>query len=235
MRKYFITGLVILLPVALTVIIVVFLVTLLTGPFIEFVQSILVHYGLVDQGFLFLSAKQLQYVFSQVLILCTLFFLTLSLGFIARWFLIHYLIQAWDYMLHRIPLISSVYKTSQDIIQTVLTSDIKSFKQVVLVPFPSPESHTIGLVTRENLKGIPGKENERLTAVFIPTTPNPTSGYLVIYNEKELTYLDMKVEEALKYIISCGVILNEPFKELTREIEETSINENPEKNVPKNG
>jgi uncharacterized membrane protein len=217
MKKYFITGLVILLPLALTIIIVIFMVNLLTNPFIEAVQSILVHYGLIDRGFLFLNAQQVQYAVSQILILCSLFFATVFLGFIARWFLVHYLIKAWDYTLYRIPLIRTVYKTSQDVINTILKSDTKSFKQVVLVPFPSEESHSIGLITREYVPGLPCNKDHHYVAVFVPTTPNPTSGYLILYEKKDLTYVDMKVEEALKYIISCGVILNEPFKEISLE------------------
>lgn len=212
MKKYFITGIVILLPLALTLLIVIFLINLLTDPFVGIVQSILDRYGLLDQDFLFLSSNQIQYVVSQLLILATLFFVTIFIGFIARLFFFHYVLKAWDYIIHRIPFISSVYKTCQDVINTILQSDTKSFKQVVIVPFPNPNSHSIGLVTRENLPGLPTKEGEKMIAVFVPTTPNPTSGYLVMFKESSITYLDMKVEEALKYIISCGVILNEPFK-----------------------
>lgn len=217
MKKYFITGLVILLPLALTFVIVLFMINLLTDPFVEIVQSFLDRYGLLDQDFLFLSSEQIQYVVSQVLILVSLFFFTVLLGFIARLFFFHYVIKAWDYIIHKIPFIRSVYKTCQDVINTILQSDTKSFKQVVIVPFPNPESHSIGLVTRENLPGIPSKSGQKMVAVFVPTTPNPTSGYLVMFEEDSIVYLDMKVEEALKYIISCGVILNEPFKRITKE------------------
>lgn len=217
MRKYFITGLILLLPLALTLVIVVFLVNLLTEPFVGAVQSFLDHYGLIDHDFLFLSARQLQYIVSQILILISLFFITVGLGFLARLFFFHYVIKAWDYMIHRIPIIRSVYKTCQDVIHTILKSDTKSFKQVVVVPFPGPESHSIGLVTREDLPGVPHQEGKKIIAVFVPTTPNPTSGYLVMYPEDSVAYVDMKVEEALKYIISCGVILKEPFKIISEE------------------
>ncbi len=213
MKKYFITGLVILLPLALTVVIVVFLINLLTTPFMEIVQSIFHRYDLLDKNFLFLSASQIQYVSGQILILSFLFLFTIFLGFVAKLFLFHYLIKAWDYMINRIPVIRSVYKTCRDVINTILTSDTKSFKQVVIVPFPSKDSHSIGLVTRDNLPAIPHTKDKELIAVFVPTTPNPTSGYLIMYDESDLIYIDMKVEEALKYIISCGVILNETFTE----------------------
>lgn len=215
MKKYFITGLVILLPLALTLAIIVFFVNLLTGPFVDIVKSILGYYDLIDSSFLFLSADQLQKYVSQLIILALLFFFTIGLGMLARWFLFHYVIKLWEYAIHRIPFISSVYKTCQDVIQTIFTSNTNSFKQVVLVPFPSTETLAIGLLTRDNLPAM-GKHKEPLVAVFVPTTPNPTSGFLMMFKENDLIYLDMKVEEALKYVISCGVI-STPINTMTKE------------------
>lgn len=220
MKKYFITGLVILLPLAVTLAIVLFFLNLLTGPFIGIVQSLFDHYHLFEKSFSFLGAKQTQIIIAQVSILLFLFLFTVLLGFLARWFFLHALIKFWDSLIHRIPFISSVYKTCQDVINTMLTSETKSFKQVVLVPFPFKDSHSIGLVTREEIKGVSTKNGDTFVAVFVPTTPNPTSGYLVLYKPEDLIYIDMKVEEALKYIISCGVIMNEPLKAL----EEKKIN-----------
>jgi uncharacterized membrane protein len=157
----------------------------------------------MQKGFLFLSGDQIKKLFSQIIILILLFFVTVSLGIIARWFFFHYLVRLWEQILAKIPFISGIYKTCQDIIYTLFVSSSNSFKKVVLVPFPSPNSHAIGLVTNDipeiNKKG-------PYVAVFVPTTPNPTSGFLMIFDEKDLVYLDMKVEEALKYVISCGVI-----------------------------
>jgi uncharacterized membrane protein len=213
-KAYFITGLVILLPLALTLAIVIFLFNLLTEPFVGIVKAIMGHYNLFESGFLFLSADQLQKLFSQIIILSLLFFLTVSLGLIARWFFFHYLVRLWERALTKIPFISGVYKTCRDIIQTLFASSSTSFKQVVLVPFPSPDVFAIGLVTNEKISGIHSEKT--YTAVFVPTTPNPTSGFLMMFSEEDLVYLDMKVEEALKYVISCGVIatpLNRKIKE----------------------
>lgn len=205
MKKYFITGLVILLPLALTLAIVIFIVNLLTDPFVDIFKSLFTHLGLFNNGFLFLSADQLQRNISQLLILLLLFFSTVGLGVLARWFFIHYLIRFWEYILYKIPVISSVYRTCQDIITTIFSSDTSSFKQVVLVPFPSKETMAIGFLTKENISPI-GKITQPMVAVFVPTTPNPTSGFLLLIQEADIVYIDMKVEEALKYIISCGVI-----------------------------
>ena len=225
MKKYFVTGLVILLPLALTIMIIVFVINFLTEPFVGIFSAIFQHYNLFENGFLFFSAAQLQIFISQVLILILLFFFTISLGIIARWFFINYLLDLWDYVLHRIPLVSSIYKTSQDVIKNLFASKANSFKQVVLVRFPNPDTLTVGLVTRENFPGLPNS-NESLVAVFVPTTPNPTSGFLLMFKPEEVTYLDMKVEDAFKYIISCGVIMT-PFKSIIKDHTKTNA-ANPE-------
>lgn len=216
MKKYFITGLVILLPLTLTLAVVGFIFNLLTEPFLGISKAILARYGLLDSGFLFLSASQLQTAFSQVLILAALFLFTLLLGLIARWFFFHYIIRFWESLIHRIPLISTVYKTCQDVIKTIFTANSNAFKQVVMVRFPNQETRTIGLVTREGLPGTGVGMDSDLLVVFVPTTPNPTSGFLTIVKKEDVVYLDMSVEDAFKYVISCGMIMA-PFKDIEPE------------------
>jgi uncharacterized membrane protein len=221
MKKYFITGLIILLPLALTIGVFVFIFNFLTEPFVGIFDSILQHYGIADIGLLFWSHDEVQNGVSRILILCFLFFFTVALGVVARWFFVHYFLQFWDYLIRRIPLISSVYKTFQDVIKTLFTSNTKSFKQVVMVRFPNKDSYSIGLVTRENMSSILDNE-EPMVTVFVPTTPNPTCGFMMIYKESDLVYLDMKVEDAFKYIISCGVI-QPNITELKREKAESLL------------
>jgi uncharacterized membrane protein len=205
-KKHFITGLMILLPLAVTLAVISFLFNLLTKPFAGVIAQILSHYNILNQDYLFATAREIQYFISQVLILVFLFLFTVLLGYIARYFLVNYLLRLWDYLLHRIPLIRSIYKASKDVINTLFTSQTKSFKQVVLVPFPNKGSQAIGFITQDEL-GILGKNQEEQVAVFVPATPNPTSGFLMVYPRSEIVYLDMKVEEAFKYVISCGVLL----------------------------
>ncbi len=207
MKRCFITGLVILLPVTLTIAIVIFVFNLLTVPFLGLVKTVFGHYGLFENGFLFFNAEQLQNLVAQLLILVSLFFITIGLGIIARWFFFHTMIKFAEYIVRYIPLVSTIYKTSKDVIKTIFTSETKSFKQVVLVRFPNPESYSIGLVTREEIPGLKQTDFEDAVAVFVPTTPNPTSGFMVIYKKQDLIFLDMKVEDAFKYVISCGVIM----------------------------
>ncbi len=200
MKKYFITGLVILLPLAVTLAIVIFIINFLTHPFIGFFEHSL-------EGFSWYAPyKGIIHFSLQILLLIAFFFFTMLLGFLARALVFKTLLSLYDYVMHRIPLIKTIYKATQQIIQTIFGTSSRSFKQVVMVPFPIHGSWAIGLVSSpaptlcEKTLGIP------LVSVFVPTTPNPTSGYLMMYKLEEVVYIDMKIEDALKYMISCGVI-----------------------------
>lgn len=216
MKKYFITGLATLLPLALTIVIVAFIVNLFTNPFIGIVQEFFRRHDLLETNFLFFTADQVQLYVSKILILTLLFFFIVILGMLTQWVIVHYFIRLGDYIFHRIPVVRTIYKTSQDVIKTIFGGSSRSFKQVVLVPFPNPQSFSVGLVTREDLQVPSPGVKKSVVAVFVPTTPNPTSGFLVMYEPEKLIYLDMKVEDAFKYIISCGVIqspFNSPINE----------------------
>lgn len=202
-KQHFIAGLVILLPLTLTIAIVLFIFNFLTAPFVGFVTTFFTHYGLFQDGFLFFSASQTLYYAAQLLILLVIVSFTLFLGVLARGFLFHYFLHFGEYILHRIPIINVIYKISQDIIKTIFSSKSDSFKKVVLLRFPNKETYSIGLITRESL---PGLLDDEYVAAFVPTTPNPTSGYLVMVKREDVVYLDISVEEAMKYVISCGVV-----------------------------
>ena len=111
-----------------------------------------------------------------------------------------------DFILHKIPLVSKVYKTSQEVIKTIFMSNTNSFKQVVMVSFPLNGAYCIGMISNSAPKQCSDAAGDEMVSVFVPTTPNPTSGYLLMYRKKDVVYLDMKVEDAVKFIISCGVI-----------------------------
>lgn len=209
MKKYFITGLVILLPLAVTIAIVVFIVNFLTGPFIGLVTDTLGKYGFVRKGFLFLTPEQVLRYGSQLLILISLFIFTLILGLIARWFFFKSLLTLSDRILHKIPLVNKVYKTTQEIIKTLFATDKNSLKQVVMVPFPKENVYVMGLISRESPKICSDKAGAELFSILVPTTPNPTTGFLLMYRKEDIIYLDMKAEDAIKYIVSCGVITPE--------------------------
>lgn len=226
LKKHFITGLVILLPLALTIAIVGFVFNLLTGPFLGMVKAIFEHYHLLDHGFLVLNADQVQNLVAKLLILFSLFTIVIGLGFIARWFFFNTFLKITEYIVRKIPLVNSIYKICQDVIKTLFTSDTNSFKQVVLARFPHAETYSIGFITRDEIPGFSSTSYSTSVAVFIPTTPNPTSGFLIMFKREELIYLDMKVEEAFKFIISCGMISPE-FRSISKNpvFEHTKINQ----------
>jgi uncharacterized membrane protein len=207
MKKHFITGLIILLPLVMTIAIVVFLVNLLTEPFTDIVSALLDQIGV--KGFLFFTHQQVLKYGSKILILLILFLFTVSLGMLARLFLIDPLLRLGDSILHRIPLINTIYKTTKDIIQTLFVSDSKAFKQVVMVPFPRQGVYVLGLIASDAPTICNQTLSEDLVSVFIPTTLNPTTGFLLMFKRSDLTPVAISPEDALKYIISCGVILPE--------------------------
>jgi uncharacterized membrane protein len=207
MRRSFLTGLIILLPLAVTIAIVIFIVNLLTDPFTGMVGSALEYTPLgSSQGFLFLTHDQLVHIVSQVLVLILLFLVTIGLGFLTHLFFFHALLKTGDYLLAHIPVVNKVYKTSQEIIKTLIGSSKNAFKQVVMVPFPSSKVYSIGLISGPGPAHCAEALGESLISVFVPTTPNPTSGYLLMFKSEEVIFLDLKVEDALKYVISCGVV-----------------------------
>ena len=110
-------------------------------------------------------------------------------------------IQWTDHTLMRVPLLNKIYGAIKQV-NASFSNNKSSFKQVVLVPFPHGVSRAIGFVTGEQIS----PENQKLVTVFVPTTPIPTSGFLLLFPESEITYLDMSVADGIKFIISLGAI-----------------------------
>lgn len=206
LKKYFLTGLIILLPLTITITIVAFIVNFLTKPFMGIVTKYLSKTKIAQLTLHTLSPDQVIKYGSQIIIIIGLILFTFLLGYIARLFLIKYIFVLSDKVLKKIPIVNKVYKTTQEIIKTLFITDKDSFKQVVLAPFPSSKAYGIGLVSRKSPNSCKKNLKQELISVFIPTTPNPTSGFLLMYKKEELIFLDMKTEEAIKYIISCGAV-----------------------------
>lgn len=179
----------------------VFVFNLLTEPFAGLIKEIFSHHHFLEK-----TPEKFQQVLSQIIILILLFFFTVFLGIVGRWLLINYILRISERLVQRIPFIRAVYNTCKDVIKTLFATQNKSFKQVVLAPYPNADTYCLGFLTRDNMRGLGSPSDEELIAVFIPCTPNPTSGFLMMFKKEELIYLNMKVEEAFKYVISCGVI-----------------------------
>ena len=202
MKKYFFAGLALLLPVAVTVWVIKFFVNFLTKPFIGIVTPLFTTYIHLP----FHVPEQAIRTISQILILVALFVFTWFLGFVARRLFFNQLLRFGDQLLHKIPLVNKVYKTSKDIVQSLFNSKKGSFQQVVLLPFPYKGAYCLGLISSDSPSTCSKSVDAEMVSIFIPTTPNPTSGYLVMCRKEDLIFLDMKGEAAIKYVVSCAVI-----------------------------
>lgn len=191
MKNNFLTGLVILLPIALTFWIMALLVNILTNPFTGLVESFFNYYHL--------QQSWTPYV-SKLLILAVLLGLVFFAGLIGRLLFLNPLFRFGDRLLHRLPLVNKVYKASQDVVHSLFSDEKSSFSEVVLVPFPNARSLSIGLISSK--KDTPAGK----VSVFVPGTPNPSMGFMLLFRQDQLIPLDLKVDEALKFVVSCGVI-----------------------------
>jgi uncharacterized membrane protein len=133
-------------------------------------------------------------------------FLVGLVGRAARYYLGKKLIQLADLALMRVPLLNKIYGAFKQINEALTSSKTTSFKQVVLVEFPRAGLYSIGFVTGAQHGEVQVKTKERVVGVFVPTTPNPTSGFIVLVPEKDIIKLEMSVADGIKYIMSLGSV-----------------------------
>lgn len=114
-------------------------------------------------------------------------------------------VEAWDRLVHRIPLVRSVYSGAKQVAETVFSDGSTSFKRVLLVEYPRKGVWSLCFQTSSDLDEIQARTARPVVCVFVPTTPNPTSGFILFVPREELVPLDMTVDEGLKMIISLGV------------------------------
>ena len=117
------------------------------------------------------------------------------------------LVRYWDDLLKRIPLVRSIHGGVKGFAESVLSNSGNSFKQVVMIEYPRKGVWSIGFVTAENISEISAKTGTRQVCVFIPTTPNPTSGFILMVPHHEVQPLDMSIDAAMKMIVTLGVVI----------------------------
>jgi uncharacterized membrane protein len=131
--------------------------------------------------------------------------LILALGVIAGNVFGRHLILMWEALLKRIPLVNKIYTATYQISEAFLgKQEKKIFSRVALVEFPRPGTYAVGFITSTAVGEVQEKTAQQVCSVFIPTTPNPTSGFLVLEPEERVIKLDMSVEDAIKFVISAG-------------------------------
>lgn len=129
----------------------------------------------------------------------------LTTGYVGKFF-----VRIWERIILKMPLVSSIYSLIKQIFETFLSQKNRSFSEVVLVEYPRKGIKTIAFVCRSETGGeIAAHSTEKLMSVFVPTTPNPTSGFLLFVPQKDVVKLDMSVEDGIKYVISCGIVTPE--------------------------
>src|SRR3972149_1447177 len=124
------------------------------------------------------------------------------------------LVSFWESILGRIPLVRSIYSSVKQVTETLFSSNSKSFRKVVLIEFPRQGTWSVGFVSNRGMQKAIDATGQELVSVFVSTTPNPTTGFLMMVPASELIELDLTIEEAFKCIISMGVVVPEgPAKE----------------------
>ena len=192
MRKYFITGLLVLVPLVITL----------------WVLNLIV--GTLDQSLLLMPEKwRPQSLFGFTLpglgTILTLVIIFLT-GLVTRNFLGNRLLMWWEMLLNRIPVVNSIYSSVKQVSDTLFSSSGNAFRKALLVQYPRQGCWTIAFQT-----GVPGGDVKNhlqgdYVSVYVPTTPNPTSGFFLMLPRAETIELTMSVDEALKYIVSMGVV-----------------------------
>jgi uncharacterized membrane protein len=198
MRKYFITGLLILVPLAITL----------------WVLNLII--STMDQSLLLLPERWrpealVGFNIPGLGTILTLLIVFLT-GLATRNFIGKQIVQGWELLLHRIPVVRSIYSSVKQVSDTLFSSSGNAFRKALLVQYPRQGSWTIAFLT-----GVPGGDVRNHLAgdyvsVYVPTTPNPTSGFFLMMPRADVIELDMSVDEALKYIVSMGVVAPEYFK-----------------------
>jgi uncharacterized membrane protein len=195
MRKYFLTGMLVLVPIAIT----------------AWVLNLII--STLDQSLMLVPAqwqpsKLLGHDIPGIGAILTIAIVFLT-GLLTNNLVGNYVVRLWEKLLHRIPVVSSLYGSVKQVSDTLFSSSGNAFRKAVLLPYPHQDSWTIGFLT-----GVPGGDVSNhlvgdYVSVYVPTTPNPTSGFFLMLERSKVIELDMSVDAALKYIVSMGVVAPE--------------------------
>ena len=197
-RNYFITGILVLIPIGITVYLTIFLIK---------VSSKILPKELNPDHYLPYNIPGLEILISLLLIT---FIGWLSLSFLGK-----KIFELINRILKKIPILRTIYSAINQMTESLTKSDNKQ-KSVVLLEYPKKDVWAVGFATKENKGIINDKIGNELVNVFVPTTPNPTSGFLLFLPEKDIIFLDMSVEDAAKLVISAGLVTPKEIEKLKK-------------------
>ncbi|HEY1790785.1 MAG TPA: DUF502 domain-containing protein [Verrucomicrobiae bacterium] len=200
-RASFFTGLAVILPGALTLAVVKWLF----GTVASFTDSLLFF---LPTGVTHDASDRVHWYWSLVAIIIAAVVITL-IGILARYYIGKRLIDFADNLMLRVPVLNKIYGTIKQVDQAFTSGKKSSFQTVVLVEYPREGVYSVGFITSEQADEVYEKTHKKCVCIFIPTTPIPTGGFLIIVPEEKVIKLDMSVADGLKYIISIGAISQE--------------------------
>jgi uncharacterized membrane protein len=192
LRRYLVAGLLIWVPLGVTVLIIKFLVDVMDQTLLLLPEHARPDYLL---GF---RIPGLGIVLTAIIVLGT--------GMVATNLFGRQLLRLGERLLDRIPVVRGIYGAVKQLTQTLFSGSGKSFRKVVLVPYPHQQSWTLAFVTGEGTREINDKTAQEIVYVFVPTTPNPTSGFFLMFPRSTVIQLDMTVDDGLKMLLSVGVV-----------------------------
>jgi uncharacterized membrane protein len=193
LRRWFFTGLLVTAPILLTG----YLTWVIVGVIDRYVASFLPA-TLNPQNYVPFPLPGFGIIIGMILIILIG---SLATGFVGRW-----LFRLGENMVNRLPIVRSVYGATKQIMETVMASQSDAFREAVLIEYPRRGIWAIGFVTGKTRGEVQNMSAEDLVNVFVPTTPNPTSGFLLFFPRGELITLDMGVEDAVKMVVSGGIV-----------------------------
>ena len=201
LRRIIIAGLLVWVPLGITIFIIKILLDLLGQTYL------LIPVGLRPENLFGVTIPGFEIIMA--------FIILFSTGLVAANYLGKTLVETWEKFLDKIPLVRSIYAPLKKFAELVLSDQTQSFSKVLLIQYPRKGLYSLCFQTSKDVGEIQEKSGEDVICVFIPTTPNPTSGYIIMIPKDEVIELDMSVEDALKMIISLGVVVPSSDTDLT--------------------
>ncbi len=196
----FFAGLAVVLPAVLSIAVVLWLfgtIANLTDTLLIFIPADITH---KDGG-----KGEMYWYWSLMALVLAVSIITL-IGSLARVYLGRQIIQMVDQVMLKVPLLNKVYGAIKQVNDAFATNKNSSFKQVVMVEFPREGIYSIGFITGDQHQEVQTKTKEKIVSIFVPTTPNPTTGFLILVPESKVTKLEMEVADGIKFIISLGSV-----------------------------
>jgi len=204
LRRYLVAGLLVWLPLGITYILLRFLIGLMDRS-LKYVPE-----RFLPEAWLGISIPGLGVILTIIVLLVT--------GLLAANFVGRSVVGGWESLMERIPIVRSIYSAAKNFAEIVFSESGNAFNKVILVEYPRKGLYTLTFQTASDVGEIQGRTGEDVVCCFVPTTPNPTSGFIIIVPKKDTIELDMEVDEAVKLIMSLGVVVPTWSRERTAEL-----------------